>query len=119
MQRLFLPIIIGLSLLFRWEIPLVSAASGNAGLGKPLYEQHCAGCHGAQGKGEDPFGNALIPPAADLTSAKSKTRLGAVLSNIIEHGKPGTEMAAWKGRLAEREIADVVAYVGTLGATAP
>lgn len=95
------------------------ATSGDATAGKSLYEQHCAGCHGAQGKGEAAFGQSLIPPAADLTGTKTKKKLQAVLSNMVEHGKPGTDMAAWKGRLAEREIADVVAYIRTLGSPAP
>jgi mono/diheme cytochrome c family protein len=119
MPRFVLPILIGLSLPFWWNVPLLSAAGRDAAAGKPLYERHCAGCHGALGKGEGPGGQGLIPPAADLTGAKSKKKLKAVLMNIIEHGKPGTEMAAWKGRLAGREINDVAAYVKTLGRSAP
>nr|MBI3613248.1 cytochrome c [Nitrospirota bacterium] len=119
MERFFRPAVIWLPLALWWSAAPVWATNGDAAAGKPLYERHCAGCHGAQGKGEAPFGQALIPPAADLTSAKTKKRLRAVLSNMIEHGKPGTEMAAWKGRLAEREIADVVAYLRALGSPAP
>ena len=119
LTRFFRPILIGLSLPFWWDVSLLSAASGHAAAGKPLYERHCAGCHGTLGKGEVPFGKALIPPAADLTRTKSKKRLEAVLMNIVEHGKPGTEMAAWKGRLADQEMADVTAYVRTLGTSAP
>ncbi len=119
MPRFVLPILIGLSLPFWWNVPLSSAAGGDAAAGKPLYERHCAGCHGAQGKGEAAVGQALIPPAADLTGAKSKKKLDAVLANMIEHGKPGTEMAAWKGRLTGREINAVVAYVRTLGTPTP
>ncbi|TAJ07962.1 MAG: cytochrome c [Nitrospirae bacterium] len=119
MKPLFLTIIIGSSLLFWVEIPLVSAAHGDSGRGKLLYEQHCASCHGASGKGEAPAGTAFIPPAADLTSVKSQHKLDAVLANMIEHGKPGTEMAAWKGRLAGGEINDIVTYVRTLGTSAP
>lgn len=119
MTRFALLTLIRLSLPFWWSVSLVSAASGDAAAGKPLYERHCASCHGVLGTGKEPVGQALIPPAADLTSAKSKNKLEAVLSNMIEHGKPGTEMAAWKRRLADREINDVVAYIRTLGRPAP
>jgi mono/diheme cytochrome c family protein len=119
MTRFALRTLICLSLPFWLAGSLATAASGDPEAGKPLYERHCAGCHGVRGTGEGPVGQGLIPPAADLTGAKSKKKLDAVLSNMIEHGKPGTEMAAWKGRLAGREIADVVAYVKTLGRSAP
>lgn len=119
MTRFVLPTLIGLSLPFWWDGSLLWAARGDAAAGKLLYERHCAGCHGAGGKGNQPVGKALIPPAADLTSVKSQRKLDAVLSNMIQHGKPGTEMAAWKGRLADREINDVVAYIRTLGMPRP
>lgn len=119
MPRFVLPILIGLSLPSWWNLPLLSAAGGDSAAGKPLYERHCAGCHGVLGKGEGPGGRALIPPATDLTGVKSQRKLDAVLANMIEHGKPGTDMAAWKGRLAGREINDVVAYLRTLGTSAP
>lgn len=118
-MRFVWPMIIGMSLAPWGAISLGRAASGDALAGKPLYERHCAGCHGVRGRGEKPVGPSLIPPAADLTNAKSQQRLDAVLLNIIEHGKPGTEMAAWKGRLAAREIHDVLAYVRTLDTSAP
>jgi high-affinity iron transporter len=98
-----------------WNGPPVSAAGGNAAAGEPLYEQHCAACHGLRGQGNGSAGKGLIPPPADLTAAKSRRKLDAVLANMIEHGKPGTEMAAWNGRLADREIADLVAYIRALG----
>lgn len=119
MKRCFRSVAICLSLIFWYGTAVVRAATGDALRGKPLYEQHCAGCHGATGKGNRPAGKALVPPSADLTGIKSQRKMDAVLSNMIEHGKPGTEMAAWKGRLAGREIADLVAYVRTLGRSAP
>jgi mono/diheme cytochrome c family protein len=41
-----------------WDIDVspdgrgLPAGSGNAARGKPLYEQHCAACHGAKGEGK-------------------------------------------------------------------
>ena len=119
MKRCFRLVVICLSLIFWYGTAVVRAAGGDAAAGKPLYERYCVGCHGVLGKGDRPAGKALIPPAADLTGVKSQRKLDAVLANMIEHGKPGTEMAAWKGRLADREINDVVAYIRTLGTPAP
>ncbi len=37
--------------------------------GAALYPQHCAGCHGTQGRGDGPDGRGLPVPPADLTAA--------------------------------------------------
>lgn len=38
-----------------------------AELGQPLYERHCASCHGLDGQGDGPAAGALRTPPADLT----------------------------------------------------
>ncbi len=83
--------------------------------GKPLYEKHCASCHGPQGRGNGPAGRDLVPLPADLTSPRRQAKLNAVLANMIEHGRPGTAMTAWKGRLTEEEIRHLVTYIRVLG----
>lgn len=93
----------------------VLAASGDPNKGKALYEQLCASCHGGQGKGDGPAGQALVPPAADLTAPASRRKSDAELRTIIEKGKPGTAMPGWRGRLSEQERQDVLAYVRSLG----
>ena len=91
-----------------------SGADGNSGQGRVLYEKLCAVCHGPQGKGDGPAGKALVPPPADFTSAASKKKSTAELQRIIEQGKPGTAMIAWKGQLSANDIADLVAYLNSL-----
>lgn len=90
------------------------AADGDSGKGKTLYEKLCAACHGSEGKGDGPAGKVLVPPAADFTSAASKKKSVAELQRIIEQGKPGTAMIAWKGQLSSNDVADLVAYLGSL-----
>ena len=92
----------------------IHAADGDSGKGKALYEKLCAACHGSEGKGDGPAGKVLVPPAADFTSAASKKKSVAELHRIIEQGKPGTAMIAWKGQLSSNDVADLVAYLGSL-----
>jgi len=89
-------------------------AGGDVVKGKAVYEKSCVACHGPQGKGDGPTGKVLVPPAADFTSASSKTKSDAELLKIIENGKPPTAMIAWKGQLSEQDIRNVLAYVKTL-----
>ena len=64
-----------LSLLFVEAYPTsyYSSPSGFAARsimeGAALYPQHCAGCHGAVGRGDGPDARGLAVPPADLTAA--------------------------------------------------
>jgi len=92
----------------------VLAAGGNTDKGKAVYGTNCVACHGPQGKGDGPIGKTLKPPAADFTSAAGKQKSEAELLKIIESGQPKTSMMAWKGRLSDEQLQDVLAYVLTL-----
>lgn len=89
-------------------------ASGDPAKGKALYEQHCLVCHGPQGKGDGPSGKVLKPPAADFTSAASKSKSEAELRQVIENGKPGTGMGPWKTQLKPADVSNVMEYVMSL-----
>jgi mono/diheme cytochrome c family protein len=90
------------------------SAAGDPARGKALYEKYCVACHGPQGKGDGPAGRMLKPPAADFTSAASKKKSEADLTQIIENGKPGTAMGPWKGQLSPPELGDLIGYFMTL-----
>jgi DMSO reductase family type II enzyme heme b subunit len=84
-----------------------------------VYEQRCAGCHGASGKGDGPAAELLVPRPRDFTAGKYKIRTAAGplasdqdLLRIVTEGMPGTSMPAWKS-LPERERVAVVAYIKT------
>lgn len=89
--------------------------------GKAIYDQKCAACHGADGKGEGPAGAALSPVPRDFTSGKFKlrsTETGSLptdddLRRTIKQGVFGTAMPAWQPFLSDAEIASVVQYVKT------
>lgn len=89
--------------------------------GKSVYQKHCIECHGVDGKGlpgdwrvRDADGMYPPPPLDD--SAHAWHHPTAVLLAAIRDGSPPGEgkMPAWKGRLSEHEMQDVVAYIKSL-----
>jgi mono/diheme cytochrome c family protein len=90
------------------------AASGDLAKGKDIYGKHCLACHGPQGKGDGLTGKAIVPPAADFTSARSKKKSPTELLKVIEEGRANTAMGAWTRQLSGEEIQHVLAYVLTL-----
>src|SRR5262245_54688257 len=51
-----------------------AAQAGDAALGKKVYEVRCVGCHGADGKGDGPAAELLVPRPRDFTAGKYKIR---------------------------------------------
>lgn len=96
---------------------------GDAGAiarGRPLYDTHCAVCHGADGRGTTDFAATLPHPPADLTH-HFHPRPGdgdAYLFWRVSDGgtaepfkSAGSLMPAFSTVLAEDDIWDVLAYV--------
>lgn len=86
-------------------------------LGRDLYLQHCAGCHGARGHGDGPSGVGLVPAPTDLTRGVYKfasVPSGELptlddLRRTITRGLRGTAMRPWP--LSAREATAVSRYV--------
>lgn len=87
-------------------------ATAELSSGERLYRQHCAVCHGINGKGNGYPG--LIPPPADLTSPKITTQLTPQLLATVHEGRKNTAMGAWGRLVSEQEMEDIVAYVRRL-----
>jgi len=85
---------------------------GNAEKGQVVYKSYCVNCHGHSGQGDGPIGQALVPPAADLTATDKKT--DNMLLKTIRNGSPGTAMPSWKNDLTSKDILDVLAYIRSL-----
>jgi len=79
--------------------------------GKRLYEKYCLACHGPKGRGDG--ATQFVPPVADLTSSDVLLKPDSRLLKSIHEGKPNTAMDAWKSRLSDEAIRDVLAYVLT------
>lgn len=83
--------------------------------GKTIFEAKCVSCHGSSGKGDGPAGQALTPPAADLTNIPEGDDF--VYYRIAEGGGMdpyNSAMPAHKDTLTEDEIWQVVAYIRSL-----
>ena len=78
----------------------VSAKSGGA----DIYRQHCATCHGTDGKANTPRGKRK--GATDLTKSRISTAQGI---QVITNGRE--LMPSFKNDLAEAEIRDVMAFI--------
>lgn len=91
-----------------------TAAAGEAGRGKQIYETRCAFCHGADGRGDGPAGAALQPPPTNFTDpAYWKGRSDDAVRLMVVAGKPGTAMLPFGQTLKADEIDAVVDYLGT------
>lgn len=89
---------------------------GNAAEGKVQYDNICASCHGATGKGDGVAAAALDPKPRDLSDAAYVSTLSNEhLYKVISEGGPAVGlspmMAAWSGVLSEQQIWDVIAYI--------
>ena len=89
--------------------------------GRTVFQDRCADCHGAEGRGDGPNARYLLPPPRDLTRAVFSLRstptgalpTAADLVRTIRRGIAGTAMPAWSG-LDERTLWALAAFVQTL-----
>ncbi len=101
---------------------ILSPAAGHAAdanAGKAKFQQLCASCHGAAGKGDGAAAVALNPKPRNFSDAAyMKTRTDADLKNIILNGgvaagKSAT-MPPWKASLQGADVDNIIAFIRTL-----
>jgi mono/diheme cytochrome c family protein len=81
-------------------------------VGRRLYLERCAPCHGERGDGDGPAAAAIEPKPQNFRDAAFwKGRTTAQLRQAVRQGKPGTLMAPFEGVLSDEEIDAVVAYL--------
>ena len=88
---------------------LSAPAQGQTG-GEALYKTKCAGCHGADGKGQTSMGKANN--IRDLGSADVQKQSDDDLSGTIGNGKG--KMPAYGKSLKPDQIKDLVAYIRSI-----
>jgi cytochrome c6 len=90
------------SFLLALALPPMAAAQGGA----DTYKAKCAMCHGADGAGKASMGTK------DLGSADIQKMSDVDLTSDITNGKG--KMPAYKGKLTDAQIKDLVSYIRTL-----
>ncbi|MGN2390898.1 FTR1 family protein [Pelomicrobium sp. G1] len=82
---------------------------------RTLYAEHCAGCHGAQGRGDGPAALGMDPPPSDFhdqTRMASRSVYG--LYSTITLGVAGTPMTSFR-HLSEEDRWALAFYVAGIG----
>ena len=105
-------LLLGLTLPFR--LAAAHEYPPDASRGKAVYERHCLSCHGVQGRGDGPNAVLLTIAPANFHRPGSFLKSDETLLRMIEHGGVYSPMHAWRGRLTDGEMQDVLAYIRLL-----
>jgi mono/diheme cytochrome c family protein len=79
---------------------------------KKVYAEKCAKCHGDTGKGDGPKAKTLKKKPKDYTNKAEMAKLtdADLKKGMLEGKKP---MPSYKGKLDDKTIDDLIAYVRT------
>ncbi len=69
------------------------------------FADHCASCHGNDGRGQTSIGQSLYPKAPDMTLPDTQSLVDGEIFGIIENGIRLTGMPAWGNGTPESERA--------------
>lgn len=88
--------------------------------GKAKFDQICATCHGATGKGDGAASAALNPKPRNFQDvAYMSKRTDDQLRKVIQEGGAANGMSAvmpsWKAALNEQDVTNVIGYIRQLG----
>lgn len=91
---------------------VICTAGAQAADGKALFAEHCASCHGADGKGRTPAGKKL--GAKDLTESKAADAdiIRQILDGIND-AKGKARMPAFREKLSTDDASALTAFVKT------
>lgn len=79
--------------------------------GKATYDANCASCHGTKGGGDGPAAQSLNPKPRNFSDCATMGQLAMDQHfGRVNEGVPGSAMVAWKARLNETKIWEVVYY---------
>ncbi|MGA7617256.1 MAG: cytochrome c [Thermoanaerobaculia bacterium] len=89
--------------------------------GRAHWADHCASCHGNDGKGETEMGRGLYPKPPDMTSGRTQSLTDGELAYIIRNGVRLTGMPAWgePGTPPQKEDWQLVAFIRHLPRITP
>jgi mono/diheme cytochrome c family protein len=106
-------------------MPLATPDAGDVELGRQVYLQNCASCHGANAEGArnwlQPDARGNLPPPPHDDTGHTWRHSDAELAEIIRNGMrdifnktPELTMPPFKDRLSNEEIVAVIAYFKSL-----
>lgn len=94
--------------------PVAAATVDELTSGKKVFEANCILCHKADGTGGRVSVEGKNLNVEDLTSAKIRAFTDEKIIGYIMNGVEDEGMPAFKGRLSEGELRDVVKYIRVL-----
>ena len=91
------------------------------GSARAHFADHCASCHGNDGRGRTKLGQGLYPKAPDMTLAETQSLSDGALFAIIENGVRLTGMPAWgqPGPEDDQETWELVHFIRRLQQLTP
>ncbi|WP_226627240.1 c-type cytochrome [Alloyangia pacifica] len=127
-------ILLALAALMTLALPLGAALAQDADRGALLYTEHCATCHGIDGRGEGPMAGVLMIKPVNLTELAAANGGSFPLERVVKridgrdplvsHGSPMPVYGQYFGFYAEaaltgevptvQPVADLVAYLQAL-----
>lgn len=98
----------------------------SAARGEAIFMDHCALCHGVQGKGDGPRSAFFVPggqyipdmTVAQVLAGRDKELIENIREGLHRLPEPSYVMPQFKYILSDEEIRSVLAYVKTLPARA-
>ena len=92
--------------------------------GQEVYEEWCTSCHGAEGRGDGPAAEYMLPRPRDFTLGLFQIRTTGSgelptdedILRVIDDGMPGTTMPGWEDELPQADREALVAYIKTFSA---
>lgn len=96
-----------------------SVDSSTLNLGRQVYIEYCAACHGMTGEGNGPSAKGSVPPPRNFTQGLYKFGLSKDaglpsdedFARIIKHGLKGTGMLSWD--VSPQQVFAVTQYIKT------
>ncbi|HEV8433294.1 MAG TPA: c-type cytochrome [Thermoanaerobaculia bacterium] len=89
-------------------IPMSAAALEE---GRAHFADHCAQCHGNDGRGQTEMGRSLYPRAPDMTLPETQKLSDGELFAIIRNGVRLTGMPGWAGEHSEQDDWKLVLFI--------
>ena len=83
------------------------------------YEDHCAACHGRDGRGRTDIGENMYPRVPDLADARIQAMSDGALFHIIQNGVRWTGMPAWKREHSPEETWRLVSLIRKVPSLTP